>query len=51
LLGQLHRAENRGDEGELSHLDADVEREQRDENVALRKASFTATIRARPSRR
>src|SRR5580700_5803889 len=40
LLGQLHHAENGGDESKLSHLDADVEGEQRYRNVALRKTDI-----------
>src|ERR1700730_7199008 len=40
LLGQPHHAENDGDESKLSHLDADVEGEQRYRNVALRKTDI-----------
>ena len=35
LLGQLHHAENGGDESKLSHLDADVEGEQRERECRL----------------
>ena len=40
LVGQLHHAENGSDESKLSHLDADVEGEQRYRNVALWKTNI-----------
>jgi len=40
VLGLPHHAENCGDESKLSHLDADVESQQRYRNVALRKTDI-----------
>jgi hypothetical protein len=40
VLGQLHHAENGGDESKLSHLDANVECEQGKRDVALWKTDI-----------